>query len=209
MRGQHLGSAIAAAFGLVYVLVNSAGLPSAVAWALRVAALVVAAAVAIRLVSGRREVGTAQGSAAGRSGSAGPPGRPAPFGRGYWLIVLAEVVAIVVGVRVLGGPLDHPEAGVAWVSVAVGVHFFALAAHFRLGFFHLLGVLVTGCGVAGLALAFAGSTSAVVSLVGGVVPGFVLLGFALWGSTQAALSADRVAHRDAAMPDRSSVRRVE
>lgn len=182
MRGQHIGSTIAAVFGLVYVLVNSADQPTALAWALRIAALVVCALVVARLVTGRRpaagiEESDARGSAPGERGS-----RPAPFGRGYWLIVLAEVVAIVVGARVLAGPLDHPEAGVAWVSVAVGVHFFALAAHFGMRFFHVLGALVTGCGVAGLVVAFTTSASALVSLVGGVVPGFLLLGFALWGT---------------------------
>jgi hypothetical protein len=43
------------------------------------------------------------------------------------VVVAAEVIAIVVGVRLLAGPLDVPDAGVAWVALVVGLHFVALA----------------------------------------------------------------------------------
>ena len=36
----------------------------------------------------------------------------------------AEAVALFLGVRILNGPLGLPRAGVAWVSLVVGVHFF-------------------------------------------------------------------------------------
>ena len=83
------------------------------------------------------------------------------FGRGYWFVVAAEFIALYLGVRVLGGPLDAPEAGVAWVSLVVGVHFLALAAVFGERYFHWLGGMI--------------------SLIAGVLPGAVLLGFGWWG----------------------------
>ena len=182
VRGQVIGSTIAAVFGVIYVFANSGELPAGAAWTLRAAAVAVVAVVAVRVLTASRAVGHGVEGAVAGPVRDGDSSRPAPFGRGYWLIVVAEVVAILVGVRLLAGPLDRPEAGVAWVSVAVGVHFFALAAHFRLSFFHLLGVLVTACGVAGLALAFTTTWAAAVAVTGGVVPGFVLLGFAVWGT---------------------------
>jgi hypothetical protein len=53
------------------------------------------------------------------------------------------------GLAVLNGPLDAPQAGVAWVSLVVGVHFFALAVAFAEPFFHRLGGAITVCGLAG------------------------------------------------------------
>lgn len=41
----------------------------------------------------------------------------------------------------------------AWTSVVVGVHFFALATVSGQRFLHVLGATITVCGAAGLALA--------------------------------------------------------
>lgn len=111
MPGQRIGSLIAAAFGLIYVLVNAAPLSTGRTLTLRVPAA--AAFVAVILAVFRSGV---------RSRDRGGQERRV-FGRGYRFVVVAEFVALFVGARVLSGPLHAPEAGVAWVSVVVGVHF--------------------------------------------------------------------------------------
>jgi hypothetical protein len=170
VRGQRVGSTVAAVFGLVYVLVNTSALPTGWMFLLRVLAGCAAVAVLVAVL---------------RSGTGPADGDEAPrrvFGRGYWWVVIGEVAAIFVGVRLLDGPLDRPEAGVAWVSVVVGVHFHALAVVFGEPFFHRLGALITACGAVGLVLAFSDAGELPVDLVAGVVPGAVLLGFGWWGA---------------------------
>jgi hypothetical protein len=174
MPGQRIGSLIAAAFGLIYVLVNAAGLPTAWALALRVLAVAgfVAVLVAVWRAPGRR----------------GPRQGPA-FGRAYWLVVAVELMMLFVGARLLSGPLHAPQAGVAWVSLVVGVHFFALGAVFAQRFFHWLGGVITACGAAGLGLAAGGQAAPAIAVVGGVLPGAVLLGFGWWGARRRESSA--------------------
>jgi hypothetical protein len=110
------------------------------------------------------------------------------FSRRYWLVVAAEVLAIWVGLALLNGPLDTPHAAVAWISSVVGAHFVALAVVWRNPLFHWLGTALLGCGVVGLVLAARGSAIGVIDLVGGVLPGAILLGVGLWGSTRQASS---------------------
>ncbi len=170
MRAHLVGSMVAAVFGLTYVLANSDALDPRASWALRACAgagfLVVLAAVAR---AQRR-----------------PPSVVTPSGRGslgaYWLVVGAEVVALLLGVRVLSGPLDTPEAGVAWVSFVVGVHFFALWRIFSERVFSVVGTAITGCGITGLTLAAVDAGTATIDLASGVVPGSVLLGAGWWGA---------------------------
>jgi hypothetical protein len=67
---------------------------------------------------------------------------------------------------------------VAWVSVVVGVHLFALASLWRVSLFRWPGAAIALCGLAGLAgLAAAGrdASGAVIAIVGGVLPGALLL----------------------------------
>jgi len=77
------------------------------------------------------------------------------------LVVAAEVVAIAVGSALLNGPLELPHAVVAWISVVVGAHLFALAAVWREAFFRALGAAITFCGAAGVVVA-AGASNAVI-----------------------------------------------
>jgi hypothetical protein len=98
-------------------------------------------------------------------------------------VVTAEVVAIAVGVRVLGGPLDSPDAAVAWVALVVGLHFVVLAVVWAPSRVSWLGGSLAACGVIGLTLAFAGASPRVVGSVGSVLPGALLLAFALRGAT--------------------------
>jgi len=179
MPGQKIGSVIAAVFGLIYVLVNAGPLPAAWRLTLRVLAVVAFVAVLVAIFRSNRP-------SRDRSGQ-----ERRVFGRGYWFVVAAEFVALYLGVRVLSGPLDAPEAGVAWVSLVVGVHFFALAVVLDQRFFHWLGAVITACGVAGLVLAATGAAEATIALIGGVLPGAILLGFGWWGAHRIVSNAEQ------------------
>ena len=174
-RAQHIGLTIGTVFGLVYVLVNAGDLPSP--WPLVLRAAGVLSFIGVQLAL------------------AAAASRPAPereggvaFTRGYWLVVAVEVVALIAGTRVLARVFDLPEAGVTWVTVVVGVHFFVLAVLWRDASLHVLGAALVLCGVVGLVLAFADAGHAAVATAGGVVPGFVLLA----GSALAARTTGRV-----------------
>lgn len=157
------GLLVGAVFGAVFVVVNARSpLDDVTATLLRAAACLAAAAVlAMWLLAVRRE----RPAAAGRAPM---------FGRGYLAVVAAEVVLLFGGLRVLAA-LGRPEEGnVAWVAFVVGVHFVALAPVWKDWSVAVPGVALTLLGAGGLVLA---STVAVawVPLVGGVLPGFVLL----------------------------------
>lgn len=102
------------------------------------------------------------------------------------MVVAAEAGALFGGLAVLNGVLGLPQAGVAWVSVVVGLHFFPLAAVFRQPYFHLLGAIITGCGAVGLVLVAVGADETPIAVVSGVLPGVVLLMFAWWGARRPA-----------------------
>lgn len=177
MRGQRIGSLVGAVFGLIYVLVNAGPLPPVAAMALRAAAAAAFCAVLAALYLRRHDrVADPDADQSGKRGGAGV------FGRAYWIVVAAEVAALAVGLAVLDGPLNVPRAGVAWVSIVVGVHFNALAVVFGLRFFHWLGGAITACGVIGLALVATAASAIPVSLISGIVPGALLLGFGFWGA---------------------------
>ena len=159
---------IGAVFGLAFVLLNTESLPSEISLLLR--ALAVIAFVAVL-------------GAVWRVVPSQPRG---DFTRGYWLVVAAEVVAIALGLAVLNGRLHAPQAAVTWVSLVVGVHFLALAVVWKLAFFHWLGAAIALCGAVGLVLAATATAISPVEVVGGVVPGALLLGFGIWGSTRGA-----------------------
>jgi len=176
MPGQRVGSTIAAVFGLIFLLVNTSALPPAAAWTLRVLALIAFAGILLAVFRIGRAIPA-------EAGPESPARSASPFGRSYWLIVAVEVVALFGGVRLLTGPLGHPDGGVAWVSFVVGVHFFALAAAFHAPYFNWLAVAVTLCGTIGLILVFAGSAQGWIDVIGGVFPGALLLAFGWWGAT--------------------------
>ncbi|MCP2346599.1 hypothetical protein [Nonomuraea roseoviolacea] len=158
------GLLVGAVFGAVFVVLNAQSPLNTVAVnVLRVAACLGAAAVvAMWFATARKE-------------------RPAPeaarkgmFGRGYLIVVAAEVLLLFGGLRVLAA-LDRPEQGnVAWVAFVVGVHFVALAPVWKDWSIAVPGAVLTVLGVAGLVMA---STSAVtwVPLLSGVLSGVVLL----------------------------------
>lgn len=164
---QKLGSVIGGVFGTVFVVVNSASSPGALRAILLIATALTVVAIVAALV---------------RLPADPTPPSSKPFGRGYWLVVAAEVLALFAGIRIIAGPLDHPEAGVAWVAVVVGVHFFALGRLWRVRLFLSLGGGLTVLGLIGLALAFGGAEAMWVDLVAGVGSGALLLAAALRGA---------------------------
>jgi hypothetical protein len=174
MPGQRSGSLIGAVFGLVYVVVNAGPLPTAARVPVRVLGIAAFLAVLTSLIRRRP-------ASAGSTPSA-PAGHTRPFGAAYWAVVAAEAVALFGGLAVLNGVLHRPQAGVAWVSVVVGAHFFALAWVFEMRFFHLLGGIIILCGVTGLALVAGEAGAAPVAVIGGLLPGVVLLAFGWRGA---------------------------
>lgn len=173
-RDQRLGLTIGTTFGLVFVLVNAAALPSPWSLALRVAGVVAFLAVQLAIwAAAQHPVSPASAGAGGG------------FTRGFWVVVALEVVALIGGIRVIAGVFDAPEAGVAWVAVVVGLHFSALAVVWAERSLHVLAAALTACGTAGLLLAATGAGEAAIATVGGVLPGFVLIAGGLAAAVQA------------------------
>ncbi len=158
MPGQVVGSLVAIVFGVVFVVVNSGGLPSP--WPL--VSRIAAAVVAVGLLVGLRGV------------TARPDEGKGFTDRRYWLVVLAEAVALFGGLALINGVWRHSELAVAWIAFVVGVHFFGLAVVFRLRRFHALGAVLTVLGLAGFALGAAGASAATIALVSGVLSGAAL-----------------------------------
>ncbi|NBH05829.1 hypothetical protein [Amycolatopsis sp. SID8362] len=169
MRQQFLGALIGAAFGAVFVVVNSGPpLPAALGWVLRaLAVLALAAVVVLGLRAGGRPT---------------LEGRPV-FGPSYRVIVIGEVVLLVAGFFVLT-LLEAPvEANVAWIATIVGLHFVALAWAWKTRSILVVGAVLTVLGVVGLALL--GSAAEWVPFVSGVLSGVTLLGGSLHGVRRA------------------------
>lgn len=169
MTPDRLGILIGAVFGLIYAVVNAGRLDSPTGPLLQ--GLGVLAFVGV-LVAMRRER-----PAAGYATGGG-------FGRGYRLVVTAEVVAAVVGIVALNGPLDLPEGVLPWISFVVGGHFLALARVWGEPSLAWVGGAIAVFGAVALGLAAGGASTATIALVAGVGPGAVLLAGSLWGATR-------------------------
>ncbi|MHC1557753.1 hypothetical protein ACR9E3_02295 [Actinomycetospora sp. C-140] len=166
--GRLVGTLVAAVFGAVFVLANTDAFPPPWAAALRIAAVAAALALAAGAVAVfRRAARHAAGVGAGRT----------RWGRGYWLVVAGEVVALAVGLWLVNGVLYRPDLAVVWVALVVGVHFVVLGRVWRFGRFVALGAVMTVLAVlAVLAAALTGS-GLLVQLLAGVGSGVALLGF--------------------------------
>lgn len=99
---------------------------------------------------------------------------PIRFGRGYWLVV-GEALAIFGGAAVINHGLNAPRAVLPWITLVVGTHFFALAAVWRVRFFHWFGAGMTTSAAAGLIGAAMGLGPPWITGFGGIVPGSMLL----------------------------------
>lgn len=166
-RGAEIGALIGGAFGLVFLVGNSSGFSTVGRIMVLVVGILAFAAI---LFLAFRSYGRRRGSPQAGTAKA--------FGTSFWIIVAVEALALFGGTKLLAG-LGYPELGVAWVSVVVGTHFFALGHVFGLRRFHLLAGVVTLCGIAGF-IAFFIPAPAFIPVLAGVIPGFVLLAFGLW-----------------------------
>ncbi|MFI6449732.1 hypothetical protein [Kitasatospora sp. NPDC050543] len=183
MHTNQSGRLIGAIFGLVFVLANAGALPTAAAIPLRVLAII----VFLRLFTAMRRDGAAADRAAtDGTGTDGATG--ATFGRGYRLVVGAEVLVGLGGLFVLARVLHVPQAAIGWIALVVGFHFFGLAVVWRMPSVHVLAAGLTACGAAGLAMVRADAPHAAVAAVAGIVPGVLLLsavGWTVWASKRA------------------------
>ncbi|MGC4889025.1 hypothetical protein [Micromonospora sp. DT227] len=162
--GLVIGSLVAISFGTVFVMLNSGGLPAPWPLVLRIAGLLVAALLLVGLFRVARQA---------------PPGAQGPEAAGfmdrrYWIVVALEAVALFGGLAVINNVFDRPAVSVAWVAVVVGVHFFGLAAVWRMPRYHWLGAVMTALGVAGFLAHALGATAATVALIAGVGCGAAL-----------------------------------
>jgi hypothetical protein len=154
---------IGAAFGLVFIWVNADVVGSPWSWILRGLGLVIAICVGLALALARRpETDLAPRSTAIRV---------------YWWCVVAEVVALFAGTRLLDAN-GHGEYGVAWVAFVVGLHFLPFSWAWRHPEFRWLGITLMTLASIGAVLGAAGEGDASIALVAGVWSGFALLGFA-------------------------------
>lgn len=170
--GAEIGSLIGGAFGLVFLIVNSTGfstLGRALVLIVGIAAFAAIAFLALRGL-GRMKRPRAQ-TADSQLRATGLRAQLLDHCRDRGSRTLR-------GSRLLSG-MGHPELGVAWVSFVVGTHFYALGYVFKLGRFHILATVVTACGIAGFIAFFAGAPE-FIPVLGGIIPGFVLLAFGLW-----------------------------
>ena len=165
VSGQPKVAAIIGAIGgLVFILINAGPLPGGIAAAVR--GLGVVAFIAVTLTVLRR-------------GGAQRP-MPDPDQRAvriYWSMVILEVILIPLGFTFLTR-MHHPELGVAWVALIVGVHFLPFAKAFGLPDFQPLAWTLIGLGLIGGVFAVAVGAAAG-AFVAGVLSGVALFVFAL------------------------------
>lgn len=166
MRTRPIGSLIGATAGLVFVLVNAGAVPASILW--RIAAAVTFVAIIWFVVL--------QGPQAEQV----PPSREAM--RAYGISVVAMVVAIPVGARILSNVLDKPNAVLVWVVFVVGAHFLPFAHAFHLPVFRWLSLSASLVVVSIIgAVPTLATNSATAAGWTGVAAGFVLSFFSAAG----------------------------
>ncbi|MFB9723113.1 hypothetical protein [Planobispora longispora] len=174
------GLLVGAVFGAVFVVINAQSpLNTLTAGLLRVIACLAAASVlAMWFLTVRRErsAGTPAAASAGTTPSAGTarPGGPGMYGRGYLVILVAEVVLLYGGLQVLAAWERPVQTNVAWIALVVGVHFIALAPVWKDWMIAVPGTVLSLLGVAGLVMVSTGALDWV-PFVSGVLSGVVLL----------------------------------
>ncbi|WP_329197311.1 MULTISPECIES: hypothetical protein [unclassified Streptomyces] len=160
------GRLIGGIFGFLFIMANAGALPEAVAIALRVLAVTAFLALVLTLRRARGEQPAADGART-------------DFGRNYRYVVAAEVVVGAAGLVVINPVLHAPQATVGWIALVVGLHFFGLAAVWRLTSMRWLAAGLSVCGAVGLVLGAYGFSTAVIALIAGIAPGVMLLGSVL------------------------------
>ena len=165
-RLRAIASVIGGIGGTAYVIINASLLGEPSAAALRI--LAVAALLWILARARRWRAGSPR--ARGRARRAG-------FGAGYWAVVALEVVLILGGRALIVGPLNEPSAFLPWLSLVVGLHFFAFVKVFHKLTYLWLGLLISASAIIAFILVGSGATPAAVAVFAAIVPGVVLLAF--------------------------------
>ncbi|MEU7866977.1 hypothetical protein [Dactylosporangium sp. NPDC049140] len=180
--GHIIGSIIATGFGTGFIAGNCGKLDDPWPQVLRVGAALAAAALIIAVLRPR-----------GAAPAGGPrPDRAGRFmGRGYWIVVAIEVLALFGGLAVINAVLHRFEVSVAWVALVVGLHFYGLGYVWSAPMYHWLATAMTVLAAAGFVVFLAGGGEAGVGLVSGVGSGIALYGAVLWGLTRGRLRAGR------------------
>lgn len=163
------GSVIGVIFGFMFVEANAAGLHGGLQTAVRAGGVIVALALLAAVNRARKAV-----APVARRQAAPRPADGRQFGPRYWVIVAAEVAALVAGLVVINVVARAHELTVPWIAVVVGVHFFGLAALWKVRVFAVLGVVVALLGAAGFALHAAGASALTVRVVSGIGSGVAL-----------------------------------
>jgi hypothetical protein len=102
----------------------------------------------------------------------GPPERSMFASRGYQLVVLGEIIALVVGGLVLG--TTHQIAyQIVWYAFVAGVHFVIFGKLFVARFYYIGGAMIVFA-LAGLVIGLAGGGIALVQAVTGFGSGLTL-----------------------------------
>lgn len=152
LRGALFGALIGSVAGSAWSLWGASGLDGAASAAVSVLGILIGAVLVVlnRLADRALARLPAEGSA--------DPGPVTRFGRGYWLVVAAEVVSIWVGLAVLNA--TGLGAGRApWVCFVVGVHFVALGVIWRARPLMVLALGLIAVGLVLLIVALTGAAS--------------------------------------------------
>jgi hypothetical protein len=158
-----VGSLIATIFGLIFIEVNSGGLPSDWPSGIRIAGAVAAAGLLLAILRTSRLAG------------AQTPRDNAGFADPRYLAILGiEAVALFGGLAVINLVLGRPALAVPWIALVVGVHFFGLARLWHLSSFLTLGVALVILGGAGFLLSALSFSTGAVNLVSGAGSGAAL-----------------------------------
>lgn len=173
MGGEAVGLLIGAVGGTAFVVFNSPRIPPPFGGAAALLAVLALVGLVVLLVRRRHVDEEVSGTDRG----------PGMFSRGYRLVVTAEVVAIVLGVVVLGR-LALSVAVLPWVAFVVGVHFVALGRVWQRASLAWVGAVVAVCGAVGFALALGGASDSAIAFAGGIAPGAALLAGSWWAATR-------------------------
>ena len=168
LSGAKIGSLIGCVGGLAFYLVNAGPLPGAWPVLMRVLGVLLFVGI-VALVLRARVIGR----------GVEPSQRQL---RAYGGTVIAEVVAIIVGSRLLVTLTGEPGVGLPWVAIVLGIHFVVFAPIFREPVFAWFGVPIALCGVVGLVLVLSGTSPATIGVVAGILPGTIMFGAVAWSA---------------------------
>ncbi|MBV9817818.1 MAG: hypothetical protein JOZ07_05645 [Solirubrobacterales bacterium] len=162
------GVIIAAIFGIGWAQWGASGLTGAVAGVVRAVTVLLGAIILVRAFRLRRIA---------------PIERFSMFAsRGYRLIVVLEVIAIVAGSVLLNGT-GHPAYVAVWIAAVVGVHFLGFGPLFA-RFYYLVGAIIVLGAVAALVVGLAGGGRHAIESIAGLVTAATLLSAAAWPLTR-------------------------